>query len=228
MRAIIITVVVAFLLGGGGTYLWLYHGGFSAEQGMAVAFIDTYGDYAEVADRVDLLVHLPGAAGNTDRAELRQLLENILTEQLEPARRDALARLAFKNLDTINKEIDAAQAAQAELYERLQELDNAARVFRAMQLRSKAEEVVTYARKRAELSARVTAVLAETHEQTYAIITRVLEEEGVLSDAHIIDINDSTSTAEARHDTLSGLYVELSEQRERLEKAFGEFAAMAI
>ena len=113
MKAAFITILLALLLGGGGTFLWVYYGGFAGEQSEAVAFIDIYGDYAEVAERVELLVHLPGTEGNSDRAELLNLLEAILTQDMAPQRREELARLAFSNLDTVKREIDAAQAAQA-------------------------------------------------------------------------------------------------------------------
>jgi len=228
MRSIVITSIVAALLGGGGVYLWRYYGGLEGEQAQAIAFIDTYGDYAEVAEQVEMSVHLPGVEGNADRAELFTLLSSILTEQMAPARREELARIAFSNLDALKKETDAAQAAQATLYKTLQDLDNASRVFRSIDLQKRAAGIVSVARKRAETSARITSILTEINNHTYAIITHILEDKGELTQEHIITINNATTMAEERHDVLEGLYDELIRHKKDLDRMFRDFAAAAI
>lgn len=225
---ILATLLFALLIGGGGTYVWLYYGGFGGERGTAVAFIEVYGDYIEVAEEVEHLVYLPGTEGNTDRAELLALLNSILTEELEPERRSTLARLAFANLDGIKKEIDSAQIAQAKLYTELQDLDNASREFSSIELRRYVEELVTMARKRAELSARITSILSEINEQTYTIITRILADNGVLSQEHISAINNTTAEAEKRFSVLEGLYTELRTKKEEMDKMFLQFTQQAI
>lgn len=225
---IIITLFFALLLGGGGTFLWLYYGGFGGERDVAVAFIDEYVEYSEVVEDVERLVHLPGSEGNTDRAELLALLNSILTDSIEPERRETLARLAYANLDGIKKEIDAAQATQATLYQVLQDLDNAARVFSSIELRNQAEGIVVLARKRAEISSRITAILSETNEHTYAIITRILAEKGVLSEAHISEINFATKEAEKRFSKLEDLYTEITVKKNEMDTAFAVFTQKAI
>lgn len=227
MRKILYTIVGAILLGGGGTFLWLYYGGFEGEQGKVVAYIDQYGAYSEIAEQVELLVHLPGTEGNTDRAELLALLESILTKDMEKEKREELARLAYTNLSSIKKEIDAAQIAQARLYEVLQDLDNVSRMFNSMNLRKQASEIVVMARRRAEISARITSILSETNEQTYAIITRILAEKGELSSSHIMEINDATSAAEKRFATLGDLYTELLSKKNEMSEMFKNFATSA-
>lgn len=225
---ILATLFVALLVGGGGTFLWLYYGGFEGERSTAIAFIDAYGEYAEVAEEVEHLVYLPGTKGNTERSELLALLNSILTEDLEPERRATLARLAFANLDGIKKEIDSAQIAQAKLYLVLQDLDNASREFSSIELRRHVDGIVTMARKRAELSAHITSILSEINEQTYAIITRILADEGVLSAEHISAINSATAEAEKRFALLEGLYVELLAKKEEMDTAFAVFTQQAI
>lgn len=227
MRAAFITILGALALGGGGTFLWLYYGGFEGEHGKVIAFVDQYGAYAEVAGQVELLVHLPGTEGNSDRAELFALLESMLTKEMEKEKRDELARLAYVNLTEIKKEIDAAQIVQAKLYEVLQDLDNASRSFSAIDLRNQSSDIVAMARKRAEISARITSILSETNEQTYAIITRILADGGELTDTHITDINNITEEAERRFSTLEGLYVELIDKKTEMDNAFKNFATSA-
>ena len=228
MRAIFITIILAALLGGGGVYLWHYYGGFANEQSQALSFIDAYGSYAETADRVETLVHMPGVEGNDDRAELFRLLTTILTESLTPTRREELARLAFNNLTALKKEIDGAQTAQAQLYERLQDLDTASRAFSSIVLQQKVGEVVTLARKRAELTARITAVLSEINDHTYAIVTRILADGGELTPEHVQSINTTTDFAEERSETLANLYSELVQKHTELETRFTEFAQRAM
>jgi len=228
MRAIFVTLTIALLFGGGGTFLWLYYGGFGGEKVTAMAFIDIYGEYAHVAEQVETLVHLPGTEGNTNRSELLALLNSILTEDMKPERREALARLAFSNLDVIKKEIDSAQTAQAKLYQILQDLDNASKGFSSIELRNKANGIVEVARKRAEISARITSVLSEINEQTYSIITRMLAEKGVLSNEHATDINSATSDAERRFNDLEGLYSELISKKTETDKIFKDFVSNAI
>ncbi len=228
MRAALITIVLAALLGGGGVYAWLYYGGFGGEKGTAVAFIDSYGAYAEVADQVDAYTHLPGTGDNVNRQELQSLLTSILTENMEDGHRAELARLAYADLDALKKEVDQAQAAQAKLYQVLQDLDNASRVFHGIDLRTKAAEIVTMARARTELSARITSVLSETNDQTYAIITRILSDNGALTDAHKTEINDATDEAEKRFDTLKQLYDQLIAKKADLDRSFQSFAHAAI
>jgi len=228
MRAAFVTIVLALLLGGGGTFLWLYYGGFGGEQGSAVAFIDMYGEYAEVADRVETLVHMPGTAGNRDRAELFALLETILTEQIEDARRDSLARLAYSNLEVLRNEVDAAQSAQAELYEVLQDLDNASRQFKAIDLQNHTGRLVDLARQRAALSARITSVQSEINDQTYAIITRILADSGALTSDHAMQINAVTDEAAERHELLTTLHADLDALKQEMQGSFADFAQTAI
>lgn len=225
---IVITLFVALLLGGGGTFLWLYYGGFEGERSQAIVFIEAYGQYTEIANTVENLVHLPGTEGNIDRAELLVLLNSILTDTLVPQRRAELARLAFTNLDSIKKEIDGAQVAQAKLYQVLQDLDDASQAFTSIDLRNRVEEIVTLARKRAEISARITSILSETNEQTYAIITRILADEGVLSNAHVTEINISTAEAEKRFATLENLYIEIQKKKLEMDTMFSQFTKQAL
>jgi len=228
MKAILITILLALLIGGGGTFLWTYYGGFGSEREIAVTFIDVYGDYSEISNQVELLVHLPGTEKNTDRAELFTLLSSILTENMEAERREMLARMAYTNLNTIKKEIDSAQIAQADLYKVLQRLDNSSRSFSSIDLHNRSMKIVSMARKRTELSARITSVLSETNEQTYAILTRILADKGQLSQAHIVEINKTTNEAEERFDSLEKLYKELGTKKNEIETAFAEFAQVAI
>jgi hypothetical protein len=228
MRTIVLTILASALMGGGGVYAWRYYGGFVGEQQQVIAFIDAYGAYAEVAERVEVLVHLPGTQGNSDRAELLELLNSVLTGTIDSTRREELARLAFNNLTTLKKEIDGAQAAQALLYEELQKLDAASKVFSGIARQRDAADIVEQARKRAELSARITSILSEMNDHVYAIITRILEDRGELTSAHAQDINASTDAAEDRFDTLSGLYAELIDKRTDIEMNFTDFAKHAL
>lgn len=216
------------MIGGGGTFVWMYYGGFDGEQKEAVAFINTYGDYVEIAEHVEMLVHLPGTEGNVDRAELLTLLESILTKTMEPTQRDTLARLAFANVDTLKKEIDTAQIEQAKLYEVLQDLDTASRVFSSIDLHTRASEIVALARKRTEIAARITSVLSESNEQAQVIITRILADKGELTQEHITDINDTTDEAEKRFQTLEGLYNDLLEKKTEAEVRFTEFIKASL
>jgi uncharacterized secreted protein with C-terminal beta-propeller domain len=228
MKAAITTIVVALALGGGGTFLWFYYGGFEGEGVEAVAFIETYGDYVEVAETVELLVNIPGVKNNADRAELLTLLDSILTANMTDEKRDSLARLAYTNLNTLEKEIDAAQSAQATLYEKLQQLDSVARRFNSIELQNRAMDIVSHARKRAEISARITSILSETNEQTHAIITRILADNGKLSQTHIIEINEATADAQARFDTLRMLYQELQQKKKEIDALFNTFVQKAL
>jgi hypothetical protein len=228
MKKIISIVIVAILLGGGGTFLWLYYGGFENEKNISMEFVEIYGDYLENVNKVEYFVHLPGTENNSDRSELLRLLNSILTEKLEPKRREELARIAFTNLDVLKKEVDSAQIYQANLYKVIQEMGNVSVKFSAVDLRNKAESIVMLARERAELSSRITSVLSEMNEQTYAIITRILEEKGKLTDEHIIAINNATDMAEERFHSLEVLYEKLLDKKNEMDKSFDEFVKTAI
>ena len=225
---VLTTLFFALLLGGGGTFLWQYYGGFQGEQGTSVAFIDTYVTYEDVAKQVEQMVHLPGTEGNVDRAELLSLLDSILTKKMDAVERKKLAQLALTNLATIKQEIDTAQVAQANLYEVLQDVDNAARVFTSIDLRNRASEIIILARKRAELSANITSILSRNNEQTYAILTRILVDEGELTDTHITEINNATHETEVRFATLEKLYTELGTKKSEVENAFAVFVEVAL
>ncbi len=225
---ILATILIATLLGAGATYAWRYYGGFAGEKGAAVAFVDAYGAYDEAATQVETLVHLPGAEGNDDRAELLALLSAILTEKMDDVKRESLARIAFTHLDTIKREIDAAQAGQARLYALLQDLDNASRVFRGIELRTAAEGVVQAARSRAEVAAHILSLLSDTNEHTYAIITRILAEHGALSSEHATAINAATAEAEERHNDTAALYDTLAAKHTELLRAREAFTERAF
>lgn len=228
MKSVITIIIVALLIGGGGTFLWVYYGGFEGEQGKAVAFINYYGDYAEVAERVEQQVHLPGTEQNTNRAELYSLLDSILTKKMIPRERESLAHLASTNLAVLKDEIDSAQIGQAKLYDVLQYLDNASRVFSSIDLNNRATEIVALARKRAEISAHITSLLSESNEQTQEIISRILIDKGELTQAHIVELNASTEEAERRFGVLEGLYLELIAKKEEIEIAFKNFIEVSL
>lgn len=228
MRILVLAIVLIGLLGGGGFFAYHYYGGFGAERGPAVAFVDAYGNYNEVASEVETLVHAPSAGENADRAALLSLLNSILVDDLEPQGRDSLAREAFAKLDAIKQDVDAAQSAQARLYSTLTDLENAVGTFHGVRLRDSATHIVGLARARTETAAHITSVLAETNEQTYSIITRILADGGQLTNEHTQAINDATSGAQTRHDELAGLYSDLMVQRESLDQAFQQFVAVAI
>lgn len=223
-----LTISIALLVGGGGTFLWVFYGGFEGEQAAAVTFIDYYVNYDEVASEVEQLVHIPGTEGNVDRAEVLTLLESILTKKMETAQRKNLAQLALTNLNIVKQEIDRAHIAQAKLYEVLQELDNTARVFTSIDLRNRATEIIALARKRAEYSANITSILSKNNEQTYVILTRILVDEGALSQEHIAELNSATGEAEARFETLETLYDELLKKKNEVEHAFASFVDVAL
>jgi F0F1-type ATP synthase membrane subunit b/b' len=222
MRSVVL-ILVAILLGGGATYAWLYYGGIGGEKATSVAFVESYGNYAEIADQVEAFVHVPGTEGNSDRQELLSLLNAMLTDTMADTEREGLARIAFTHLDTIKKEIDAAQSAQAKLYTVLQDFDNASRMFKGIELRTQASEIVALARTRAELSAHITSILSETNDHTYSIITRILADHGALTQEHITEINAATTMAEDRFATLEGLYTELIDKKQAMDQAFTVF-----
>jgi hypothetical protein len=228
MKAILFTIIFAGLLGGGATFAYLYYGGFSGEGSTGIAFIEVYGDYNEIATGVETLVHVPGVADNKDREDLEQLLNTILVDNITNEEREKLARVAFSHLDTIKKEIDQAQASQAQLYQVLQDLDVAAKQLHGLEAKGVAEEIVVTARERAEHSARITSILSETNDHTYAIITQILGAGGALSQSQIQSINDSTNAAESRYDTLSRLYDELVLKRTQVEQQVQQFANLVI
>lgn len=216
-------ILIAILFGGGGTYLWVYYGGFEGERTSVVAFIDAYSAYDIAASQVADLVHDPGTTRNTDRSNLLALLERILTAPLEANERAKLARVAYGHLDSIQNDIAEAKKAHEELYAIIQDLDNMSRIFRGVRAGEQASGLVSLARERAETSARIIANLSETHEYTYAIITRVLEDEGALTDEHKQSINTITSEAESRHAALEEQYERFMAQGEALDLAFDQF-----
>ena len=84
------------------------------------------------------------------------------------------------------------------------------------------------ARKRTELSARITSIHSEMNEQTYAIISRILQDGGELTGEHIQYINETTALAEERFATLSGLYAELDSKISETERLFTQFVHDAV
>lgn len=225
---ILATVLFATLLGGGSVFLWLYYGGGAGEREVAVVFIDQYVSYNEVATEVEQLVHLPGTEGNTNRSELYSLLDSILTKSMESAQRESLTRLALTNLTALKEEIDSAQISQAKVYQVLQDLDNASKAFSSIDLRTRALDIVTLSRKRAEISARITSILSENNEQILIILTRVLTDKGELTQEHISEINVVTADAEKRFETLEALYSELITKKEEVEVVFKNFIEAAL
>lgn len=223
----LILIFCLLMLGCGFGY-WYYFGSLHGEPVAAVAFVEAYGEYNEHADQVEKLVHAPSAGNNPARQELLTLLNAILTTDMSEEDREDLARVAFANLDTLKREVDAAQTAQSKLYESLAGLDDASRTFRAYMFAEEARAIVDLARRRAELSTQITSNLSETGNHTYAIITRVIEEKGVLTESHIVDINAATDGAEKRFEQLNQLYRDLGDVRDELNARFTVFVQQAL
>jgi hypothetical protein len=187
-----------------------------------------YGEYAERAHTVAELVHAPGLESNVNRAELELLLEEMLTKPMESESREAMARIAFEHIDILQTDIKTASEEQSKLYNLTQQLDNSARMFNGVKIRAQAGEIVVQTREQAEISARIVALLSYTYEHTYAIVTRILQDKGELTDAHKTAINTMTPEAEVRHSALKELYTEFSAKEARLSEMFGTFVEDAL
>lgn len=218
-------LIIATLIGGG---LWYYYGDIHGEPTATVAFVEAYGEYEEVATQVEKLINAPAAGGNSARQALLSLLSSILTGEQTPEEREQSARAAFAELEQLRREVDAAQAAQASIYSRLDALSVAAQGFRAKRYVDEAQGIVVLSRQRVELGSQITSILAETNEHTYAIITRILDEKGNLSQAHIVDINAATDAAEVRFETLNTRYQELAAKRDEASARFNALVRTAL
>lgn len=218
MKWIAIVFLLLIATAGGGA--WYYYGNMHGEPEAAVAFVEAYGEYDEAATQVEALINAPATGGNGARQALLSLLGSILTGEQTPEEREKSARAAFSELEQLRREVDAAQAAQASIYSRIDALAVAASGFRAKRHADVADTIVDLSRERVEIGSQITSILSETNEHTYAIITRILEEEGELSQAHIVDINAATDAAETRFDNLNHLYQDLAAKRNEAEERF--------
>lgn len=208
--------------------MWHYYGGFAGDDAGAVMFINAYGEYADVAQRADALTHAPTVEENTSRSDLYASLAAMLTEAQADDVREVRARAAFAQLDQLKREVDAAQAAQADLLAAQEAMGEAARALKSARLRVRAQEIVEAAGVRSAVSAKITGLLSHANDESYAIITRVLEEKGALSQEHIIRINSITTAAETRHDELTAAYDELVRAEELIQSSFAAFVAEAL
>lgn len=227
MRIFLIIVALLVLMGG-GAYAWYYFGGFDGDDAGAIAFIDAYGAYSEAALKVDALTHAPTVEQNEGRVDLLERLTSILTGTLTAAERESQARAAFGDLDALKREIDAAQAAHGDLYKTQRDLEAAGVRLANARSEAVAKEILALARSRTELAISITSLVSENHDHMYAILTRILDERGELSQEHVIQINASTDGAEARRDELERSYEELVRIEAETRATFARFVAVAM
>ncbi|NBD73425.1 hypothetical protein GVX82_00070 [Patescibacteria group bacterium] len=218
MRYVLIALVSVCAAAGG---LWV----LTSEQGTSeqtMAFIESYGTYRALAEEERALLARPGNEDAEVRARVHEHLTALLTGDLTSAERLTRAEEAAEDLALQEETVAAIGAVAPRVTAAREELAVQVADLPAP-LRPEARELVALLKERRVLVGRIADELAATHDQTAAIVARIIAEEGRLSPAHVAEINAGTSVAEERFDEVRRAYQELdtlSEEIDDHERAF--------
>ncbi len=226
MRTTLIGLLLALVGVCGGVY-W-YFGGFSIEGGEKLAFIDAYATYYEESTEMEALIHSTSGSGSQDRQALFVLFSSILIEQLEPDVRLMKTKEALHHLAMIETSLRSAEERVRHVRGAIDDVGRATEEFSSQSTRAHARALVDLMSAHTELLERTLADLRGANDQTRSILTQVEQDEGILTDDHVISINETTSDAEARFDQLTRHFDELASLATRRNDTYQAFVDRAF
>ncbi len=201
-----ITLAAVFVLGALGVYaLW------SEEQ-----FEKEYAVFMPAQQSFAVAAFKPGAEANPIRQQVDMLLAQVLQVDMSTSERLEKARQGIAHLNDIEAQIDEIKTQGDAVESHRNNLDKRAHSFGIFRHRSEMRELVSIAKKQAEVIADIRGLSYRADYYTNEVFERIIDDGGEVTDAHKQYLNDLIPQLEEQFNKRSNLYKELEKNTETM------------
>ena len=173
------------------------------------AFKDAYGTYAQYADDQEIDAYVPGAADNPTRQQLNKVLTEILMGKLSDTKRLDDARTGLALINEARQQIDVIGDRGGPVDQAIGGMESNLNPLDQFVTHGKVADIVTLAKKRADIVSDVRAYSYSADAETTNIFDQIISDKGKLTPAYIKNLNDKVPDLENQFDQRSNLYVDL-------------------
>ena len=173
--------------------------------------------YEEAVIDHEMAVVTPGAKSNTSRIELDAILVKILTEPMEEAVRINYSKMALEKIDILDKQIALVYEAGSVVEVRIDSLVLASKSVKGIEAKMKVGEIINLAIKQKGIIDEIDVLTKVITDSTRSIFDRIIEDGGMLTDEHMVSLNNQITEAETRFDKRTSLFSEMDKNKKAIE-----------
>lgn len=184
-------------------------------------FAKEYADYAVLANIQENAANIPGATNNPVREKLNDTLALALADNQPPASRIRYATDGLNILKQSEAQIDAIGDAnsKADLLIAQMQVDS----LKDFSSGGAAHEIITLAKQRSSIAADIRNLSYRADFEIEKIFNRIIEDKGVLTSAHVAELNDDIPNVESQYNQRLKLYEELQKTRIQIDKKAAQY-----
>ena len=179
-------------------------------------FNTSYAVLIEALEHHEVAIFLPGSGNNSTRQDLNIILEKVLTKTTIKEERLSGSLLGLKKIGEVKKQIDEIIKTGTCLNKATNQLEKTINILPKKE-REYAKEIILSVKKYQEKTREIKNILYAINNDGKGIFERIITEDGILSEDHIIALNEHIPEAENNFDTLSFLYLDLIKIKEKIE-----------
>jgi prefoldin subunit 5 len=204
----VIVLLIVTVVFGAGTYSYLVGHRLETQY---VAFMAAEQNFETTA-------YKPSVGSNPVRQEVAYLLAQVLQAKMTPEQRLKLSREGIAHLNELESQIDAIQTEGEKVTPLLDSLEKTARSAANVRKRTQMKEVISLARKNAQVIADIRGLSYRADYYTDEVFERIIDEHGELTDAHKTYLNDLIPQLESQFDRRTNLYTELTQNSGKMKQ----------
>ncbi len=209
LRNIILVLAVAAVLLGAALYLM---------RQSVTRFADTYVVYAAAETMYETAAYKPAVESNPVRAQVNQLLAEVLQVTMTQSERLDRANRGNAHLNDIELQIDAIKNEGDLVVPLLERLDESASSILSVRKRTEMQEIVSLGKRRAEIIADIRGLSYRANYYTGEVFERIIDDQGELTEDHVRHLNDLIPQLEEQFDARATLYDELQRTGNRMDQ----------
>jgi hypothetical protein len=219
-RVPVLTLFFLLILSGAG--FWWFS---NTEQSVSAseiayaynAFEEAYVRYNTETQAQDQAAFRPGSASSPARQELNSILMQTLSPHTSSSTRLELASRGLVVLNTIDKEINLIGVRTPSVLATISEMvEHQMGFVPGSDLHSYAEDLIGYATSKQDLIETVVDTTTEMNLSAQIIFDRIIHDDGALTEAHILELNEQVDGTEILFDRLSRSYMQIQELNGRV------------
>jgi hypothetical protein len=185
------------------------------------AFVQKYRVYNELAAAHVNAAYIPAAGENPLRQELDSSLAHVLVDTaLNNAERRTLAQHGIELANQIELEIDDIGTKGADVDRAILDLE----AENTLAATGAIGEVIELAKRRAAIINDIRGLSYRANYETTKIFQRVIDDDGTLTEEHVLALNRAVPEVEEQFDKRAGLYQELQEISDKIDHTVKEMA----
>lgn len=177
--------------------------------------------------RFEDAAYKPGAEANPIRQQVNLLLAEVLQVEMTTTERLEKSRQGIAHLNDMETQIDGIKDEGDKVMPLRADLEKAASSPGNISKRSSILEVVTLAKRQAEIIADIRGLSYRTDYYTTEVFERVIDDQGLMTDEHKQYLNDIIPQLEEQFNKRTNLYAELTKNAARMKQIAGDLGVPA-